>query len=231
MTIEIEIETAGVNSLLLRFSDHVDNALISQISQFSQQLKSKLADHLIDLVPSYTTLLVSYDLLKIDEPSMREQIKQIAALLGDKAPESLGGRIIELPVCYDSNYAPDLEKLCGRLSLSADEIIRLHSQRVYQVYAIGFCPGFGYLGELDTQLQVPRLATPRTVVPRGSVAIAERNTAVYPQDTPGGWWLIGRCPLLMFDPAKEPPCLFTVGDRVRFVPISSAQYQRMEAER
>jgi len=222
---QYQIEIAGVDSLLLRFSDRVDQELILKIGLVCQHLREELNEYLIDVVPSYTTLLLTYDLVKTDDQTFREKIATVLNSLPE-CPESHSvSSLIELPVCYESEFAPDLEALSSRLNLSPAEIMQRHSQREYSVYAIGFSPGFAYLGELDECLHVPRLATPRTSVPQGSVAIAEMNTAVYPQQTPGGWWLIGRCPLRMFNPDTAPPCLFKVGDRVRFVPISASEYK------
>lgn len=220
-----QIEVAGVNSLLLRFSDQVDQELIAKIGVACEALRKALNPMLIELVPSYTTLLLTYDLLKADDQSIHQGIRTVLDGLTVESKAIPEVNRIELPVCYDLELAPDLEALSQRLDLSISEIIQLHSEREYSVFAIGFSPGFGYLGELDERLQVPRLATPRTAVPRGSVAIAELNTAVYPQETPGGWWLIGQCPLLMFDAERASPCLFKVGDRVKFLPISRAEYE------
>lgn len=225
---EFKIEIAGVNSLLLRFSDQVDQNVISRVGFACQQLQQKLGYLLIDLVPSYTTLLLTYDLLKTDDQAVRKMIAAVLQELPDQLASQKESVLVELPVCYEADFAPDMPALTEQLQLSSEEIIQLHSEREYAVFAIGFSPGFGYLGELDERLQVPRLANPRTAVPRGSVAIAELNTAVYPQQTPGGWWLIGRCPLLMFSPDREPACVFNVGDRVRFVPITASDFKTLE---
>lgn len=222
-----------MNSLLVRFSDEVDRSLITYIGRFCEKLKQHFGDYLIDLIPSYTTLLITYDLLKTSDAQVRDQLTSLLIELVEEQEEGtlsqVPARCITLPVCYDEAYAPDLVALSTQLQLDIDEIIQLHSTKRYQVYAVGFSPGFGYLGELDAQLKVPRLATPRTQVPAGSVAIAELNTAVYPQETPGGWWLIGRCPIPMFDKTREQPCLFSAGDEVVFEPISSDAFKRLQS--
>jgi KipI family sensor histidine kinase inhibitor len=228
-----KIEVAGVNSLLVRFSDQVDRSLITYIGRFCEKLKQDFADHLVDLIPSYTTVLVTYDLLKTSDAQVRDQLTSLLIDLEKEQKEGalsqVPARCITLPVCYDRIYAPDIVELSKQLQLDIDEIIQLHSAQRYQVYAVGFSPGFGYLGELDARLRVSRLATPRTQVPAGSVAIAELNTAVYPQETPGGWWLIGRCPISMFDKTREQPCLFSAGDEVIFEPISAIEYKRLQS--
>lgn len=227
---QLRIETAGVDSLLLRFSDRVEPELISSIGTACNLLESALDDLIVDLVPSYTTLLVVYDLNRVTEQEIRSQVLSVLQpeqILSSE--KSVVGKTVVLPVCYEPSLAPDMEPLQKALGLTREEIIQLHTGRTYQVYAVGFSPGFGYLGELDQRLQLPRHVTPRTRVPAGSVAIAEANTAVYPQETPGGWWLIGSAPLPVFDKTKVDPCLFVVGDRVKFEAISLSEYQRLEA--
>lgn len=223
---DYRIEVAGVNSLLIRFSDRADPQLITVIGRCCELIKQQLGNSLIDLVPSYTTIMVTYDLLKGGDQVVRNALELVVEQLeSDSALSSQVKREkVVLPVCYDDQFGSDLQLLSDTLALDCDEIIRLHSERVYQVFAVGFSPGFGYLGELDPVLRVPRLSTPRTSVPAGSVAIAELNTAVYPQATPGGWWLIGRCPIPMFDKSRADPCLFEVGDQVQFQPITMDEF-------
>jgi biotin-dependent carboxylase-like uncharacterized protein len=134
-----------------------------------------------------------------------------------------------LPVAYGGEYGPDLPAVAGRLGLSEAEVVRLHADATYRVYMIGFAPGYSYLGELPARLELPRLSTPREHVPAGSVAIAGRQTGVYSVATPGGWHLLGRTPVRLFDPEREPPCYLAPGDRVRFVPITAAEFEAQVA--
>jgi KipI family sensor histidine kinase inhibitor len=134
---------------------------------------------------------------------------------------------VTIPVFYSTQYGPELSLLAQNAGLSVAQIIALHSATEYRVYAIGFAPGFAYLGELDERLATPRLSTPRLKVPAGAVAIADRQTAVYPASSPGGWNLIGLCPSPMFDPEKKPHMPVSVGDRVKFEPIDQSQYLAM----
>ncbi len=229
---DYSIEVAGVNSLLIRFSDRADPQLITVIGRCCELIKQHLNNCLIDVVPSYTTIMVTYDLLKGEDEMVRNALELAVSQLDSNSVLSSQARreTVLLPVCYDDRFAPDLMLLSDTLALDRDEIIRLHSERVYKVFAVGFSPGFGYLGELDPKLRVPRLSTPRTSVPAGSVAIAELNTAVYPQSTPGGWWLIGRCPIPMFDKLRADPCLFKVGDEVQFQPITADEFHCLKGE-
>ncbi len=229
---DYSIEVAGVNSLLIRFSDRADPQLITVIGRCCELIKQYLNNCLIDVVPSYTTIMVTYDLLRGEDEMVRNALELAVSQLDSNSVLSSQARreTVLLPVCYDDRFAPDLTLLSDTLALDRDEIIRLHSERVYQVFAVGFSPGFGYLGELDPKLRVPRFSTPRTSVPAGSVAIAELNTAVYPQSTPGGWWLIGRCPIPMFDKLRADPCLFQVGDQVQFQPITVDEFHCLKGE-
>jgi len=134
------------------------------------------------------------------------------------------GHLVEIPVYYGIEVGPDLERVAQLHNISIDDVIRLHTARDYHVFAIGFAPGFAYMGEVDPALRTPRLETPRTQVPVGSVALADQQTAVYPVVSPGGWNILGRTPVKMFDPERADLCPVATGDRVRFVPISRAAF-------
>lgn len=219
-----ELCTAGVDSVIVYFGHQPSETLIARIGLYAEKLRQGLGPALLDLVPSYTSILVQYDVMQLTDAQVRIRMTELLSQSESLAlPEHVGNRV-ELPVCYDLAVAPDLLKLSVETGLAVDEITRIHAEKNYRVFAIGFSPGFGYLGELDERLMVPRLPTPRVEVPAGSVAIAERSTAVYPQATPGGWWLIGCCPLKMFDKFRNPQSLIQVGDEVRFKPISINEF-------
>lgn len=167
-----------------------------------------------DLVPAYTTLSIFYDLLVTDYATIARQIEGVIVINeGDAGAKLLPGREHRISVVYDG---PDLADVARDTGLSVAEVIARHTGRWYDVYLVGFVPGWAYLGELDASLFLPRRAAPRQRVPAGAVAIAGAQTGIYPFATPGGWHLIGRTGVTMFDPAREPPALFQVGDRVRF---------------
>lgn len=218
----MRIEQAGENALIVYFTDQPSPAVSDQIAQVARQLRLLLGPALLDLVPSYGSLLVLYDPLQTDHLAVRQQLRQ----LDDQpiAAHSPPTRLVRLPVWYDAPSTPDMAVLAQRAGLSKAEAIALHSDREYRVYAIGFARGFAYLGEVAEQLAAPRLATPRLKVPQGAVAIADRQTAVYPAVSPGGWNLIGLCPVTLFDLHKDPPMPVTVGDRVCFYPIDQQEY-------
>lgn len=230
---QVDYEIAGVDSLLMRFGSEPNAPLVAHIGAVSKAIQHQLSEMVFDVIPSYTTLMVVYDHRLVRFDALVERLKNLITaceIQTDSATNTFSGQTVRLPVCYDPAFAPDIIALSQRLSLSCDEIVRLHSQQSYRVYAIGFSPGFGYLGHVNPLLQVPRLTTPRTAVPAGSVAIAEAYSAVYPQETPGGWWLIGRCPLRLFDKARTPLNLLSVGDEVIFDPISADTHAQLQGQ-
>lgn len=219
----IRLEPAGAEALLLVLAEAPDADLPLRIAALAERIHLQLGELLTDLVPGWTTLLLHYDLLRTDHLQLAERLAPLLeAWLRDRAP-AVAGRLHEIPVWY---AGADLARVAQACGLSIAEVIELHSAGEYRVGAIGFAPGFAYLGELSERLALPRLATPRTRVPAGSLAIAERQTAIYPQASPGGWHLLGLCSWKLFDVRRTPPCPLALGDRVRFVPIDEARYRR-----
>ncbi len=213
---------------MLYLGDVADGRTSSQVQAAVAAIEPALGDDLVDLVPSYASVLILYNPLRTDHLSIVRRVRKALNNLHTQPP--LAGRTVVLPVYYGSEAGADLEALAARAALSVDEVINLHSGTEYRVYAIGFAPGFAYLGQVDERIAAPRLATPRARVPGGSVAIADRQTAVYPSDSPGGWNLIGRCPVPMFDPGAHPPMPVSVGDRVRFEPVSRERFLTLGGE-
>lgn len=219
----IRLEPAGAEALLLVLAEAPDADLPLRIAALAERIHLQLGELLTDLVPGWTTLLLHYDLLRTDHLQLAERLAPLLeAWLRDRAP-AVAGRLHEIPVWYVGADLASVAQACG---LSIAEVIELHSAGEYRVGAIGFAPGFAYLGELSERLALPRLATPRTRVPAGSLAIAERQTAIYPQASPGGWHLLGLCPWKLFDVRRTPPCPLALGDRVRFVPVDEERYRR-----
>ncbi len=218
----MKIEIAGQNAFIVYFADKVSAAVSAQIQAAVVNIERQMADCIIDLVPSYASLLVIFDIERGDHFAVRSRLKTALANLDGET--SGGGDLITLPVYYSTESGPDLDLIAERGRISVDAVIDIHQQQEYRVYAIGFAPGFAYLGEVDERIAAPRLATPRQKVPRGAVAIADRQTAVYPAVSPGGWNLIGLCPTRMFDPVKSPSMPVRVGDRIRFSAISRDEF-------
>lgn len=218
----MRIEVAGENALIIYFGDKANPETSAKVQHAVSVLEIELADKLIDLVPSYASLLVIYDLFACDHLEIKKYLRELLTQL-DQA-EQKEGDLVSLPVYYSPESGPDLEMLAQNANLEVDEVIQIHSQQEYRVYAIGFAPGFAYLGEVDPRIAAPRLSTPRQKVPKGAVAIADRQTAVYPAESPGGWNLIGLCPTEMFTPDKTPNMPVKVGDRVTFNPITREEF-------
>jgi KipI family sensor histidine kinase inhibitor len=218
----MKIEIAGQDALIVYFADATSASVSARIQLAVGNIRSQMSDIIIDLVPSYASLLIIFD---IDQCDLFEAKSRLAkALTNLDAGESLAGELIVLPVYYDLECGPDLPVIAERGKISVEQVIEIHQQQEYRVYAIGFAPGFAYLGEVDERIAAPRLATPRTKVPRGAVAIADRQTAVYPAQSPGGWNLIGLCPTRMFDPQKQPSMPVEVGDRIQFKAIDREEF-------
>lgn len=179
---------------------------------------------LLDTVPAYTTILLIFDPRTLDAARAEGLVRDAIARAGSRAVPP--GRTISIPVCYDADFALDLDEVSAALGLLRDEIIGLHSGTAYSVHCVGFSPGFAYLAGLPARLEISRLDSPRTRVPAGSVAIAGKQAGIYPRATPGGWRIIGRTPLTVFDAHREAPSTLRLGDRVLFVPITRAEFER-----
>ena len=213
---------AGDAALLAVLGEAIDPRLNARVHALARALDGQPG--IVDLAPAYASLLVLYDPARLDYASVEARVwKTLAAL---PARPALGGRRRRVPVVYGGTYGPDVPAVAERLGLSEAEVVRMHADGAYRVYMIGFAPGYSYLGELPARLELPRLSTPREYVPAGSVAIAGRQTGVYSIATPGGWHLLGRTPVLLFDPHRDPPCYLAPGDHVRFVPISPEEFER-----
>jgi KipI family sensor histidine kinase inhibitor len=218
-------ETTGVDTITLHFGNRIDPDLVEPIRCAASALRVRFGARLLDAVPSYTTLLLRYDLLQDDLASLIEDVTEVMASLPQTISTDVAeSEVIEIPVFYHPVVGPDLLTLAKRAGLGVDEVVQKHSERIYRVFAIGFAPGFAYLGEVASELSIPRLATPRAKVPAGTLGIADTQTALYPIDSPGGWNLIGRTPLTLFDPARDRPSLLEAGQAVRFLPIGKQEY-------
>ncbi len=213
----------------LVFGGEPHTALTSKLLSIQRSAKQHFGTDLIDSVVGYTTLTLFFEPLNIERDRAIAWLQESADADTDEAfLAQLAARpVVVLPVCYHRSVAPDLEWLAEEKTLSVDTVIELHSDPTYFVYATGFAPGFCYLGTTSPKLAVPRLATPRSQVPAGSVALADQQTAVYPGPSPGGWRLIGNCPIRLFEPTATPFALLTVGDSVRFEPVTESEFRAL----
>jgi KipI family sensor histidine kinase inhibitor len=215
----VRIERLGEAALLAVLGDEVDPIVNARVHRAAASLREVRARHdgLGEPVPGYASLLAPFDPLRVEESvvraALRTAVEEAGAPDADEPPA-----LVEVPVHYGGADGPDLADVAARTGLGEGDVVRLHASTEYRVFCVGFVPGFAYLGVLPATLQLARRATPRLRVPAGSVAIAGRQTGIYPAATPGGWHLIGRTDLLAWDPQRDPPALLAPGDRVRFVP-------------
>ncbi len=211
---------AGDQGIVVEFGDDIDPVVNRRVHNLALAVKQAGLSGIIDLVPTFRSLFVQYS------PSLYsyEDIQHaLGELVEGLTTARLGKpKVVEIPVVYGGDYGADLEFVCQHNGLSPQEVIKIHSGGTYLVYMLGFTPGFTYLGGMDERIATPRLKTPRTSIPAGSVGIAEKQTGVYPIESPGGWQLIGRTPVKLFDPSKEPPVVLGPGDYMRFTPIDEA---------
>jgi KipI family sensor histidine kinase inhibitor len=212
------------------FGDALDIETNQSLQALAVALRARALPWIRDVVPALCGIAVHFDPY---HPALPASVIEYFGQLLQEAFKSASkfenaGRTVEVPVCYEPGFALDLEEVCTRTKLSPQAIQKLHTSAQYSVLMVGFSPGQPYIGGLDSRLSVPRRATPRTQMPAGSVAIANAQTAVYPYETPGGWSIIGRTPLRVFDPARDPASLFAPGDRVRFFAISRSEFEKLQ---
>jgi KipI family sensor histidine kinase inhibitor len=219
------VESVAIDCLMVRLFDDIDESNMPWIVAAHDRLEAALADHLIDLVPSYTTLMIHFDLTSLLPGAARVFVQEALANL--EPAQALEGRRHVVPVWYDVKVGPELRLLESRTGKSMAEIVALHSGQDYRVFALGFAPGFAFMGLIAPALATPRLDSPRKRVVAGSVGVAERQTAVYPSESPGGWNILGRTPLKLFDPSIDGYSLFRPGDSVRFAPIGETEFRSL----
>jgi KipI family sensor histidine kinase inhibitor len=220
------VEPLGEAAVLLSFGEGIDPRLNDRVHAMAARIRAAGLPGILEVVPAYATLAVHFDPLRWDGAALGAQL---CALAGGSRPAP--GRRVEIPVLYGGAAGPDLEALAAHCRLTPEEVVARHAAAEYRVFLLGFVPGFPYLGGLDPALAAPRRATPRQRVARGSVGIAGAQTGIYPLDTPGGWQLIGRTPLALFDPLAPEPCLLRPGDRLRFRAISAETYAALAGGR
>lgn len=226
----IELEALADDAWLLRLGRGIDDGLNARVHALSARLRARAPAWLRDLVPAYASVAVFFDPLAIDAGAAREWLLAQCAQADDIDDARIApARTVEIAVAYGGEFGPDLDASAQALGLSAQALIDRHSQGDYRVAMIGFAPGFPYLSGLDAALALPRLATPRVEVAAGSVAIGGAQTGIYPRPGPGGWRLLGRTPLRLFDAARDTPSLLQPGDRVRLRPIDAAEFARLRA--
>jgi KipI family sensor histidine kinase inhibitor len=218
----IRFLTCGDTALAVELGNAVDRRVSALVLALAERVKAAAIIGVVEAVPTFRSLLIHYDPLTLPQAELKGRL---ASLLSGLAALERPGRSWRIPVCYHESVAPDLAEVADRTGLSPEQVAERHSSVVYHVYMVGFLPGYPYLGDLPSELVLPRRDTPRTAVPAGSVAIATALTAVYALESPGGWHLIGRTPALLWNRRRDPPAILSAGDAVRFEPISLGEYE------
>lgn len=222
---------AGDAAFTIEFGNAIDPQLLAAVNALDAAIARLQAEGglpgVIETMPTFRSLTVFFDPLLTGREALIAALQPLFAAAEGGA--ALAGRRWRLPVCYEGECAPDLADTARAIGAGEDEVVALHSGTEYRVYMLGFLPGFPFMGDLPERLRLPRRAEPRVRVPAGSVAIATGLTAIYPWESPGGWHLLGRCPVPLFDAGRASPSLLAAGDRVRFEPVSMAEFQRLTA--
>lgn len=213
----------GDTGVLAVFEQKIAEETGAQVAALDAAVRAARFVGVGETVPAFASLLIRYDPLLTDYDTVAEAVSALAEQL--PPPKTDAGRLVTIPVCYGGDFGPDLAFVARHAGLTEKEVIRLHTGRDYRIYMLGFLPGFPYLGGLDPKLFTPRLKNPRTAIPAGSVGIGGEQTGIYPVASPGGWQLIGRTPLKLFDP--ERPVRYAAGDRIRFTAITPEQFAQL----
>ena len=226
------IYPVGESTLTVSFGNAIDPEINKKVFQLYDRLLQVRHPSWLDIIPAYSTLSIVYDVYAIRQQHssafdwVKRELEQILSVgMGNKETQA---RKLQIPVCYDAEFALDAGHISKEKNISVDELIKIHTSKVYQVFMIGFLPGFAYMGSVDSRIATPRLATPRTTIAAGSVGIAGEQTGIYPLDSPGGWNIIGRTPLNVFDLNSDQPVLFQPGDEIKFLPITKTAFQSFD---
>ena len=218
---------SGDTAIVVEFGDRIDRDINHDVLKSATILNKSVVEGIVEIVPTIRSLIVHYDPLKVTSQVLSDQM---VPLLDKGDTNEIQARLWHLPVCYEQEYAPDLEDVARSTGLTTSDVITLHSNHPYHIYMIGFLPGFPYMGDLPEKLRLSRRDSPRISVPKGSVAIANTMTAIYPIESPGGWHLIGTTPVCLFDNSATSPALFTAGDQVLFKAVNKSDLQAIEVE-
>lgn len=219
---------AGDSSMVIEFGNEISKEINSQIRALTDGLDNMENEFIREIVPTYRSIIVYYDSLKISYGDLKKKILELGDSRSDYGEEEIN--MVEIPVLYGGNSGPDIESVAEHNGISVEDVIKIHSSRDYLIYMLGFTPGFPYLGGMDERIATPRLEKPRLKIDAGSVGIAGSQTGIYPLESPGGWQLIGKTPLDIFNPENEDPFLLNAGDYIRFIPITKEEYDVIKSK-
>jgi inhibitor of KinA len=224
---KVNLVRLSENTFLILFEQIIDADNFSRIKTLVRKIKQTMANSLVDVIPSYASIHITFNLLAISGIECKQRLEKLLLSTDSDGGNVQSTDVIEIPVYYGSEVALDLPYLAEKARLSEREVIAIHSNKIYDVYAIGFAPGFAYLGNVDKRIATARKETPRKKVASGSVGIADEQTAIYPSESPGGWQIIGRTPIQLIDYQRENLSALAAGDRVKFIAIDQDEYSRL----
>lgn len=216
----------GDTAITVCFENEISKEVNGFVTSFTCAVEQKGIKGVIELIPAFNSVTVLYDSTVTSAGTLKIKLERIIKKLGNSQQSS--AVLYKIPVCYEEEFSPDMKNVEAHTGLSREEIIEIHSSTDYLIYMLGFLPGFAYLGEMDKRLATPRLDSPRVEISRGAVGIGGEQTGIYPVASPGGWQLIGRTPVLVYDREREKPILYKSGDYIKFVPISRNEYFEIE---
>jgi len=215
------------NTVLILFEQVINSANFLLINQQTQSIKRQMTEYIIDIIPSYASIHITFNIVQISGLDFTQKLNEVLQNPHISNEPNTNQTVIEIPAYYGEEVALDLPHVAEKVQLSDSDVVRIHSETIYDVYAIGFAPGFAYLGNVDKRIAVSRKETPRQKVARGSIAIADQQTAIYPSESPGGWQVIGRTPIHLIDYSSKTLTQFTTGNKVKFVAISKSEFIKM----
>lgn len=226
----MKVVSLSENTLVILFDQTISRQTADEVLKLRQLIDKELAGFVIDIIPSYTSIHLSFNLRKISHQNFVETIETLTQQVSETKHVNSEQKLIEIPIYYGEEVGLDLEDISEKSGLSIKQVIQMHSDKIYDVFTLGFAPGFAFLGSVDEPIAIPRKETPRLSVPQGSLGIAGQQTAIYPFDSPGGWNIIGRTPIDLVDYKQQPPCIFEVGDSIKFKPITKSEFLKLGGE-